>query len=78
MTEHMIRNLTLDGAIRVTIAATTDLIEEVRRRQQTDPTATVAVGRVATAAALMGSLLKGDQRIGLTVEGNGPLQRTQA
>jgi molecular chaperone Hsp33 len=74
----MIRILTLDGAIRVTVAETTALVEEVRQRQQTDPTATVAVGRVATAAALMGSLLKGDQRIGLTVEGNGPLRRIQA
>ena len=78
MTDHMIRVLTLDGAIRVSVAATTSLVEEVRRRQQTDPTATVAVGRLATAAALMGSLLKGEQRIGLTVEGNGPLQRVQA
>jgi len=74
----MIRVLTLDGAIRVSVAATTFLVEEVRRRQQTDPTATVAVGRLATAAALIGSLHKGEQRIGLTVEGNGPLQRIQA
>ncbi|MGK2945662.1 MAG: Hsp33 family molecular chaperone HslO, partial [Desulfuromonadales bacterium] len=78
MTDHLIRVLTRDGAIRVSIAATTALVEEVRRRQQTDPTATVAVGRLATAAALMGSLLKGRQRIGLTIEGNGPLQRLQA
>jgi len=78
MSDHLIRVLTLDGAIRVSIATTTVLVEEVRRRQQTDPTATVAVGRLATAAALMGSLLKGRQRIGLTIEGNGPLQRLQA
>ena len=78
MTDHMIRILTHDGAVRVSVAATTALVEEVRRRQQTDPTATVAIGRLATAAALMGSLLKGEQRTGLTVEGNGPLQRIQA
>lgn len=78
MSDHLIRVLTLDGAIRVSVAATTVLVEDVRRRQQTDPTATVAVGRLATAAALMGSLLKGRQRIGLTVEGNGPLQRLHA
>jgi len=74
----MIRVLTLDGAIRVSVASTTALVEEVRRRQQTDPTASVAIGRLATAAALMGSLLKGQQRVGLTIEGNGPLQRLQA
>jgi len=78
MSDQLIRILTLDGAIRVSVAETTLLVEEIRRRQQTDPTATVAVGRLATAAALMVSLLKGDQRIGLTVEGNGPLQRIQA
>jgi molecular chaperone Hsp33 len=78
MSDHLIRILTLDGAIRVSVAETTLLVEEVRRRQQTDPTATVAVGRLASGAALMGSLLKGDQRIGLTVEGNGPLKRIQA
>ena len=78
MSDHLIRVLTLDGAVRVSVAATTLLVEEVRRRQQTDPTATVAIGRLATAAALMGSLLKGQQRIGLTIEGNGPLQRLQA
>ena len=78
MSDHLIRILTLDGAIRVSVAETTQLVEEVRRRQQTDPTATVAVGRLASAAALMGSLLKGGQRIGLTIEGNGPLQRIQA
>ena len=78
MSDHLVRVLTLDGAIRVSVAVTTALVEEVRRRQQTDPTASVAVGRLATAAALMGSLLKGQQRIGLTIEGNGPLQRIQA
>lgn len=78
MSDHLIRMLTLDGAVRVSVAETTALVEEIRRRQQSDPTATVAVGRLATAAALMGSLLKGGQRVGLTVEGNGPLQRIQA
>lgn len=78
MPDQLIRIMTLDGAIRVSIAETSLLVEELRQRQQTDPTATVALGRLATAAALMGSLLKGDQRIGLTVEGNGPLQKLQA
>ncbi len=78
MSDHLIRVLTNDGNIRVSVAATTGLVEELRLRQQTDPTATVALGRLATAAALMGSLLKGRQRVGLTVEGNGPLKRIQA
>jgi molecular chaperone Hsp33 len=78
MSDHLIRVLTLDGAIRVSVATTTNLVEVVRQQQKTDPTATVAVGRLATAAALMGSLIKDRQRIGLTIEGNGPLKRLQA
>lgn len=78
MPDHLIRILTDDGSLRACAAETTSLVEEIRRRQQTDPTATVAVGRLATAAALMGSLLKGSQRLGLTIEGNGPLGKLQA
>jgi len=78
MADHLIRIMSRDGALRASAAETTGLVEETRRRLQTDPTATVAVGRLATAAALMGSLLKGDQRLALVVEGNGPLQRLQA
>jgi molecular chaperone Hsp33 len=78
MSDQLIRILTLDGAIRVSVTETTLLVEEVRRRQQSDPTATVAIGRLATAAALMVGQLKGEQRIGLTIEGNGPLRRIQA
>ena len=78
MADHLVRILTKDGGVRVSVADTTRLVEEVRRRQQTDPTATVAIGRLATAAALMGSLLKGAQRVALTIEGNGPLRRLQA
>jgi molecular chaperone Hsp33 len=54
-------------------ADTTELVNEVCRRQQTDLTATVALGRLVTGGALMGCLLKGAQRLALVVEGNGPL-----
>lgn len=78
MKDHLVRAISRDGTLRAMAAVTTDLVEEVRRRQQTDPTATVAIGRLATGAALMGSLLKGEQRLALTVEGNGPLIRMNA
>jgi molecular chaperone Hsp33 len=78
MSDHLVRLITRDGTLRACAADTTRLVEECRRRQQTDPTATVALGRVATAAALLGGLLKGEQRLALIVEGNGPLKRLQA
>ncbi|PLX86077.1 MAG: Hsp33 family molecular chaperone HslO [Desulfuromonas sp.] len=78
MSDHLLRVLSEDGLVRVCIAQTTELVEEIRHRQQSDPTATVAIGRLATGAALMSSLLKGSQRIALRVEGSGPLRRLQA
>jgi molecular chaperone Hsp33 len=78
MSDHLVRLMTRDGLLRACAAETTQLAEECRRRQQTDPTATVALGRVATAAALLGGQLKGEQRLALIIEGSGPLQRLQA
>ena len=78
MSDHLVRLITRDGTLRACAAETTLLAEECRHRQQTDPTATVALGRIVTAAALCGSLLKGAQRLALIVEGNGPLQKLQA
>jgi molecular chaperone Hsp33 len=78
MQDHLIRVVTRDGSLRAVAAVTTALVEETRRRQGTDPTATVALGRLVTGAALLGSLLKGRERLALTVEGNGPLRRLQA
>jgi molecular chaperone Hsp33 len=61
-----------DGA-RGYAASTTGLVEEARVRHNTSPTATVALGRALTAAALMGGLLKVGQRVALKWEGAGPL-----
>jgi len=76
--DTLIRAVSSDGAFRAAAADTTQLTEELRRLQGADPTATVALGRVAAGAALMGSLLKEDQRLSLVLEGNGPLQKLLA
>jgi molecular chaperone Hsp33 len=46
--------------------------------QGTDPTATVALARIATGTALLGALLKDGQRLAMIIEGNGPLQKLHA
>jgi len=78
MIDHMIRIVTADGTLRGAAALTTTLVEETRRRQGTDPTATVALGRLLTGTTLMGCLLKENQRLALAVEGNGPLMKLHA
>ncbi|MBN2644554.1 MAG: Hsp33 family molecular chaperone HslO [Desulfuromonadaceae bacterium] len=76
--DHLVRGVLHQGALRVAAVRTTRLTGEICRLQQTDPTATVALGRLITAAALMSSLLKDNQRLALSVEGSGPLKKLQA
>jgi len=78
MADHLLRILTTDGSLRATAADATTLVDEVCRRQGTDLTASVALGRLTVGAALLGSLLKGEQRLALQIEANGPLQKLQA
>jgi molecular chaperone Hsp33 len=73
MKDEMIRGTAWDGGIRVFAARTTALAEELRRRHDTWPTATAAFGRAATAAAMMGFMLKGDDKLTVQVKGDGPL-----
>lgn len=76
--DHLIRILSDDGTLRAMAVVTTELVKELCRRHQTDPVATIALGRLATGTALMGALLKGQERLGLMIEANGPLQKLQA
>lgn len=76
--DTLVRGMSNDGAFRVAAVNTTNLCDHICRLQQTDATASVALGRVVSAAALMISQLKGDQRLALSVEGNGPLKKLHA
>jgi molecular chaperone Hsp33 len=73
MDDHIVRVVSGDGLLRGMAALTTGLVTTICEKQQTDITATVALGRLLTGGALMGCLLKGQQRLALMVEGNGPL-----
>jgi molecular chaperone Hsp33 len=75
MQDHLVRVVSQDGLLRGMAAVTTELVREICVRQETDLTATVALGRLLTGGALLGCMLKGKQRLALVVEGNGPLGR---
>ena len=69
----LLRVVSPDRCFRGLLAVTTDTVSAVCEKQQTDLTATVALGRLLTGGALMAGLLKGRQRLSLVVEGNGPI-----
>ncbi|AET58322.1 Hsp33 family molecular chaperone HslO [Paenibacillus terrae] len=71
--DRLIRGTAMDGRVRAFAVRTTELVEELRRRHDTYPTATAALGRTLTAGAIMGSMLKGKERLTIQVKGDGPI-----
>ncbi len=73
MNDYLVRATGLQGKVRLFAARTTALVEEIRRRHDMFPTSTAAVGRTATAAAMMGAMLKGEEKVTIQVKGDGPI-----
>jgi molecular chaperone Hsp33 len=71
--DHLIRGTALDGKVRAFAVNTTNLVAELQRRHDTWPTATAAMGRTVAAAAMMGAMLKGEERLTVQVNGGGPI-----
>ncbi len=78
MPDSLLAASNLDAGIALVAAITTDLVAEIRDRHDLWPTATAAVGRLATGAALFSASLKGNERISLQIAGDGPLGRLAA
>jgi len=73
MEDYLVRGVGGEGQFRVFAAVTTGLVEEARRRHDTWPVASAALGRVLTAGLLLGANLKGDDILTLRILGDGPL-----
>lgn len=74
MKDYLIRGIDKAGTIRIFVATTTNMVEEARCAHNTSPTATAAIGRSITAAAMMGVMMKNeDDRLTLKISGDGPL-----
>lgn len=66
-------------SFRVYLTITTDMIEEVRNIHMTTPLATAGLGRVLTAAGLMGIMLKNDHdKLTVQFKGDGPAKQILA
>lgn len=61
------------GTVSLVAGITTDLVREARERHDLAPTSSAAVGRLLTAAALLGVSLEGRERLTLQIVGDGPI-----
>ncbi|MBQ9118522.1 MAG: Hsp33 family molecular chaperone HslO [Lachnospiraceae bacterium] len=75
MKDYIIRATAADSQIRAFAATTRELVEKARVAHGTSPVVTAALGRLLTAGAMMGSMLKGeDDLLTLRIEGDGPMR----
>jgi len=75
---YLVRALAANQTIRLIAADTTGLVETLRIAHDAGPLGTMALGRVATAAALLSATLKDRQQVGVQVNGDGCLGETYA
>ncbi|MED4601863.1 Hsp33 family molecular chaperone HslO [Paenibacillus validus] len=71
--DYLIRGTAFGGKVRAFAVRTKHIVEELRVRHQTTPTATAALGRTVTAALMMGTMLKGEEKLTVQVKGGGPI-----
>ncbi len=70
---NVLRAMTHDGSARIILINSTEIVDTAVRYHATAPTATAALGRVMTAASLMGTMLKEPQgRLTVKFKGDGP------
>jgi len=73
--DYIVRATACGGQIRAFAATTRNLVEQARQIHQTSPVCTAALGRLLTAGAMMGIMLKGeDDLMTMTIRGDGPMQ----
>ncbi len=73
MQDAVHRATAADGTVRAFVVVSTQTVEDARIRHTTSATATAALGRSLTAAALLGAGLKDGQTVLLRVLGDGPI-----
>ena len=74
MKDYIVRATAKGAQLRAFAATTQNLVEYARNAHGTSPVATAALGRLLTAGAMMGTMLKGeDDLLTLQIKGDGPM-----
>ncbi|SDO62916.1 Hsp33 family molecular chaperone HslO [Alkalicoccus daliensis] len=72
MNDYLVKALAYDDTIRIYAMRSTEMVKEAARRHDTWRTVTAALGRALTAGTMMGCMLKGEEKMTIKIEGNGP------
>ena len=73
MSDYILRVTAFDGMIRAFFATSQDCVQTACDKHHTTPVATATLGRLLTAGAMMGLMLKGEKdKLTLELKGDGP------
>lgn len=74
MQDYIVRATAANAQIRAFACTTKELVETARQAHNTSPVVTAALGRLLSAGAMMGSMLKGEKDLlTLQIKGDGPV-----
>lgn len=74
MKDYIIRGMAANHQVRFFAAYSKNLVEEARKRHETSPVATAALGRLLTGGAMMGAMCKNDTDvITIQIKCSGPI-----
>lgn len=72
--DYIVRATAADHQLRAFAVTSRDIVEKAREIHNTSPVATAAIGRLLTAASMMGSMMKGEKDVlTLQIECGGPI-----
>lgn len=75
MKDYIVRATAANAQVRAFAAVTREMVETARNHHNTSPVATAALGRLLTAGAMMGVMMKGDKDIlTLQIKADGPIE----
>ena len=75
MSDYIVRATAAGAQIRAFACTTKELVEQARAAHNTSPVVTAALGRLLSAGAMMGSMLKSEKDLlTLQLKGDGPMQ----
>lgn len=75
MSDYIVRATAANASIRAFACTTRETVEAARQAHNTSPVVSAALGRLLSAGAMMGSMLKGDDDVlTLIIKGTGPMK----
>ncbi|MFS7261217.1 Hsp33 family molecular chaperone HslO [Carnobacterium divergens] len=73
MSDYLLKSVCYEGQIRAYALCATETVSEAQKRHDTWSASSAALGRTMVGALLLGATLKGDDKMTVKVDGDGPV-----